>query len=472
MAAAPRRRRPLPDRDRRARAEDPARRRGAGREPAGVGGHDECPVRRRMDRSRHQLRRLHPDHRGPPPDLGAGVPPAGVRQRLHRARDLRGPLLRGLRGVLHRGRPRRRPVPGARASGGDGHRGELLLPALEVRAAAARPLRGPSGGGPTRRQAQRGPRLHPPGPAGLLDEPHLDLLGDPPPVGPRPRHLRLVRRAHQLRDRGGLRHGPRAVRLPLARPVPPHRQGHPPLPRRLLAGHADGGRAGGAGVRVRPRLPARGRREDEQDEPQPDRARGSHPGVRQRRVPVPPRGRRPLRSGRRLQLRGDGRALQRRSREQLRQPGESRAQHGGVVLRRDRARDPRRRSARAADRDRGRGDGGRARAPRLLGRLRRGVAAHPRRERVHRGLAALGTAQGRRRDGRCRGPRRLPRGAAGRRDPRVAPDPRAARELWARLGLDGSPEDVRLPDAVRWGSVHTAGNALEKGASLFPRLDG
>ena len=39
-------------------------------------------------------------------------PHAGrLRQRLDNARDLRGPLLRGLRGLLHRGRPRRRPVP-------------------------------------------------------------------------------------------------------------------------------------------------------------------------------------------------------------------------------------------------------------------------------------------------------------------------------------------------------------------------
>ncbi len=50
--------------------------------------------------------------------------------------------------------------------------------------------------------------------------------------------------------------------------------------------------------------------------------------------------------------------------------------------------------------------------------------------------------------------------------------PRAARELWHRLGLDGTPEDVRLPGAVAWGAVPTAGNALEKGASLFPRLEG
>jgi methionyl-tRNA synthetase len=49
--------------------------------------------------------------------------------------------------------------------------------------------------------------------------------------------------------------------------------------------------------------------------------------------------------------------------------------------------------------------------------------------------------------------------------------PHAAGELWRRLGLAGAPEDQRLPDAAAWGSVPTAGNALEKGPALFPRLD-
>ncbi len=49
--------------------------------------------------------------------------------------------------------------------------------------------------------------------------------------------------------------------------------------------------------------------------------------------------------------------------------------------------------------------------------------------------------------------------------------PKAAAELWRRLGLAGTPETARLPDAARWGSVATAGNRLEKGDALFPRLD-
>jgi methionyl-tRNA synthetase len=48
--------------------------------------------------------------------------------------------------------------------------------------------------------------------------------------------------------------------------------------------------------------------------------------------------------------------------------------------------------------------------------------------------------------------------------------PRAAGELWRRLGLPGRPEDQRLPDAAAWGLL-PAGNALDRGAPLFPRID-
>jgi len=48
--------------------------------------------------------------------------------------------------------------------------------------------------------------------------------------------------------------------------------------------------------------------------------------------------------------------------------------------------------------------------------------------------------------------------------------PRASAELWRRLGLPGTPEDQRLPDAAAWGLL-PAGSALEKGDPLFPRLE-
>jgi methionyl-tRNA synthetase len=48
--------------------------------------------------------------------------------------------------------------------------------------------------------------------------------------------------------------------------------------------------------------------------------------------------------------------------------------------------------------------------------------------------------------------------------------PNAAAELWRRLGLTGSPEEQRLPEAAGWGGL-PAGAPLEKGAPLFPRIE-
>ena len=43
-------------------------------------------------------------------------------------------------------------------------------------------------------------------------------------------------------------------------------------------------------------------------------------------------------------------------------------------------------------------------------------------------------------------------------------------ELWSRLGLEGSPEEARLPDATAWGQI-PVGSSTTKGAPLFPRID-
>jgi len=48
--------------------------------------------------------------------------------------------------------------------------------------------------------------------------------------------------------------------------------------------------------------------------------------------------------------------------------------------------------------------------------------------------------------------------------------PGACTELWRRLGLEGAPEDQRLPDAAAWGRGPFA-TTLEKGAPLFPRIE-
>ena len=47
---------------------------------------------------------------------------------------------------------------------------------------------------------------------------------------------------------------------------------------------------------------------------------------------------------------------------------------------------------------------------------------------------------------------------------------RASETLWRAIGLDGSPTDQRLPEAVVWGG-YPGGATLERGPALFPRLD-
>ena len=47
--------------------------------------------------------------------------------------------------------------------------------------------------------------------------------------------------------------------------------------------------------------------------------------------------------------------------------------------------------------------------------------------------------------------------------------PATVAEVWNRLGLDGEPDDQRLPEAAGWGG-YPGGLAVEKGEPLFPRL--
>ncbi|MGH9180676.1 MAG: methionine--tRNA ligase, partial [Acidimicrobiales bacterium] len=46
--------------------------------------------------------------------------------------------------------------------------------------------------------------------------------------------------------------------------------------------------------------------------------------------------------------------------------------------------------------------------------------------------------------------------------------PRAAAEIWRRIGLPGSPADQRLPAAASWGG-YPGGLAVDKAPPLFPR---
>jgi methionyl-tRNA synthetase len=47
--------------------------------------------------------------------------------------------------------------------------------------------------------------------------------------------------------------------------------------------------------------------------------------------------------------------------------------------------------------------------------------------------------------------------------------PETVVEVWRRLGLDGTPIEAGLPDAVTWGQ-YPGGLTVEKGPALFPRI--
>jgi methionyl-tRNA synthetase len=49
--------------------------------------------------------------------------------------------------------------------------------------------------------------------------------------------------------------------------------------------------------------------------------------------------------------------------------------------------------------------------------------------------------------------------------------PRAAAEIWRRIGMSGAPGDQRLPAAAEWGG-YPGGLPVATGAPLFPRLAG
>ena len=116
------------------------------------------------------------------------------------------------------------------------------------------------------------------------------------PVGPDARLLRVVRRAPELLHGAVVRPSRRGPDRPLlARAGPPHRQGHPEVPHRLLAGDAARRRPPAARARLRPRLPARRRRaQDEQvARERPGPVRGHRPLRGRRAALLPPARRRP-----------------------------------------------------------------------------------------------------------------------------------------------------------------------------------
>ena len=241
-----------------------------------------------------------------------------------------------------------RPVSDPQDTGRPARGGELLLPPVALRGTPARLVRRPPRRHRPRVPRQRGPRPDPLGPQGLLDQPHQPHVGHPAAVGPEARRLRLVRRPHQLHQRRRVRPRRRRVRRVVAGRPPRHRQGHHPLPLRLLAGDADVGRPRTApALRGRWLAPRRQREDVEVDRQRGRPAR--HGRHRRRRRPALLRARRhALWQRRRLHRRRPDRALQRRPRQQPRQPDVARRHGGRLEVRqaRDRRRRPTARSPR------------------------------------------------------------------------------------------------------------------------------
>ncbi len=170
--------------------------------------------------------------------------PCTTRPGRHRARHLRGPVLRGVRGCTTRrtsSSTASAPIHGRPVEPHAG--GELLLPALSLRGPAARALRGASRGRAAGDPAQRGARAHPRRASRTSPSAGRRSGGASRCPGTR-RHVNYVwfdALTNYITAAGyGSRPGP--VRPAVAGEHPPDRQGHPPLPRGLLAGHADGRR--------------------------------------------------------------------------------------------------------------------------------------------------------------------------------------------------------------------------------------
>ena len=271
----------------------------------------------------------------------------------------------------------------------------------------------------------------------------------------------------ELHHRGRLRAAGRGhgVRDVVARRAP-HRQGHHPLPLRLLAGDAAVGRRGAAAGLARPRLAPRGRREDEQDGAEPDRAGRPRRRLRPRPLPLPLPGRLPGGGRQRLQLRGDGRPLQRRPGQQPGQPAQPRRhrRRGASAV----ASGRHRRTAARCWRRRPSPPPTRPRAGTRSSRARRSL--RPGSSSGRRTPTWRPTSRGRpspappssgcwaMRSRRCASWRCWPSPAI----------PGTAQTIWERIGLPGALADQRVPDALAWGG-YPGGLTVTKGAPLFPR---
>ena len=240
LAPAPGRRRALRHRHRRVRAEEQAGGRGPGPRPPGAGRPQQRPLPGGGRPARRRLRRLHPHHRAPPHQGGAEVPAGRLRQRRHRARHLRGPLLRELRGLLHRGRAGRRQLPGPRPPGGAGARrrtGSSGSPATSSGCSTgttSTPTPSSPPAGATRCCRSSAPACATSPSAAAPSGGACPCRGTPSSVA----WVWFDALPNYITAAGYGADDPSEFELLVAGRLPPHRQGHHPLPRRLLAGDA------------------------------------------------------------------------------------------------------------------------------------------------------------------------------------------------------------------------------------------
>src|SRR5438552_1298772 len=227
-----------PDRDGRARGQDRPGGRCRGSRTENPRRPGECALPVHLGGDGLPLRSLHPHHRSVPRGLRAPRARANPCPGRHLLQQLPWSLLLRLRAVLPGPRAGGWPLSGPpRGADGD-RRGELLLPHAGLPGAPRRRPRDRARTDHPRRLPARGPGVA----AGADRRPlHLAaeesaLVGDRGALRRSLRHLRLVRRAAELRERAR----PPRTDGPVAGGTPPDREGHSEGARDLLADDADG----------------------------------------------------------------------------------------------------------------------------------------------------------------------------------------------------------------------------------------
>ena len=186
----------VPDRHRRARAEDRALGKARRAHADGVCDRHFGRVSRPVGQAGAQLRRLHPHHRTAPQARRAEALRNPARSRLHLQEHLHRPVLRLRRGLCRRASWH--SLPDVRPHHRNRQRRELLLQALRIRAQAAGVLRSQSRFHAARVDAARSDFVCPQRAQGSVREPHQLFLGHSRPRRRKARRLCVARRAGQL----------------------------------------------------------------------------------------------------------------------------------------------------------------------------------------------------------------------------------------------------------------------------------